>query len=236
MPLDRRCALLALLALPAACSIQRLGPLAALPIAAPADAGTLRAPEVGQRWRYQQINRFNSVVLDEVEESVASLGDTVVVQRRSTRGRPMADERHASWGQLWRDPAWDYPMTFEAPVPLWPSALQPGRASRVYTHYLMDGGSFRYRIEVHSEVHGWERVTVAAGTFDTLRIERFIRLGHQDPTRLTTWRRDTLWLSPKVGRWVARETSGRYLVPDEGWWRQRDSLEDQLRWELTDWR
>jgi hypothetical protein len=126
----------------------------------------------------------------------------------------LGDERHAAWGQLWRESAWDYPMNFDALVPLWPTELQPGKASMVYTHYRMDGGSFRYGIEVRSLVHGWERVTVSAGTFDALRVKRFIRLDHADPSRLGTWRRDTMWLSPQVGRWVARETSGRFRLPD----------------------
>lgn len=236
MSIDRRSALLTVLAWPAGCAIQRLGPLPTQPIAPPAGAVALRAPQPGQGWTYRQLNRFNSVVLDEVDDSVASSGDAVVVQRRSARGLALADERHARWGQLWRDPAWDAPMTFESPVPLWPAELQPGRASTVYTHYLLDGGSFRYAIQVHSVVHGWERVTVSAGTFDTLRIERFIRLDHPDPTRLATSRRDTLWVSMAVGRWVARETSGRYLMPGDGWWRQIEALEDQFRWELTAWR
>lgn len=236
MSIDRRSALLTVLAWPAGCAIQRLGPLPTQPMAPPASPGPLRAPQPGHSWTYRQLNRFNSVVLDEVSETVASLGDTVRVQRRSARGLPMADERHATWGQLQRDPVWDAPMNFEAPVPLWPADLQPGRASTVFTHYLMDGGSFRYAIQVHSVVQGWERVTVSAGTFDTLRIERAIRLDHPDPSRLITRRHDTLWLCLAVGRWVARETSGRYLMAGDGWWRPIESLEDQLRWELTAWR
>lgn len=236
MSIDRRSALLTVLAVPAGCAIQRLGPLPTQPIAPPVGAGTLRAPQPRQRWTYRQLNRFNSVVLDEVSETVVSLGDAVVVQRQSAQGLPLADERHATWGQLQRDPVWDYPMNFESPVPLWPADLRPGQASTVVTRYLMDGGSFRYRVQVHSVVHGWERVTVSAGTFDTLRIERAIRLDHQDPSRLITRRRDTLWLSLAVGRWVARETSGRYLMPGDGWWRPLESLEDHLRWELTAWR
>jgi len=35
-----------------------------------------------------------------------------------------------------------------------------------------------------------------------------------------------------VGRWVARETSGRYALAERGAWSGR---EDHFRWELTDW-
>ena len=99
----------------------------------------------------------------------------------------------------------------------------------------MDGGSIRYWIQVHCAVRGWERVTVSAGAFDTLRIERLIRLDHQDHTRAETLRKDTMWLALEVGRWVARETSGEYrLQGSTGMWANY-LREDHFRWELTAW-
>ena len=113
-----------------------------------------------------------------------------------------------------------------------------GAAVTVNTHYRLEGGSFRYWIQVHARARAWERVTLAAGAFDALRVERLIRLNHPDPTRIETVRRDTLWLAPEVGRWVARETSGRYRVADgdDDWPWFNELLEDRVRWELTDWR
>jgi len=120
-------------------------------------------------------------------------------------------------------------------VPLWPTPLAVGQVQRVNTHGLEDGGSYRYWVQVHTSVVGWERVTVAAGTFDTMRVERLIRLQHRDVNRLETVRRDVLWLAPAVGRWVARDTSGRYREPDGDKWGGTDYLEDHVRWELTAW-
>jgi hypothetical protein len=235
MTLNRRGALLAVLALPAGCAIQPLAPLLSTPIPAPAGPGSLRAPLVGQRWTYRKLNFFNSSVLGLVQETVTSVASTIDVNRQADGGVALADERHAAWGQLLRDPAWDYPMTFEAAVPLWPASLTVGAKTSVHTHYRMDGGSIRYWIQVYCVVRGWERITVSAGTFDTVRIERLIRLDHQDHTRAETLRHDTMWLSLEVGRWVARETSGRYLLQgSSGMW-QNDSLEDHFRWELTAW-
>jgi hypothetical protein len=196
----------------------------------------MRAPVVGQSWTYRQLNFFNGALVDVVEETIASVGSPIVVARKSASGRVLADERHVSWGQLWRESAWDYPMTFEAPVPLWPAEWVPGRRQRVVSHYRLDGGSVRYRIQVQCVVHGWERVTVGAGTFDTLRIDRDIRLAHVDHSRRSTVRRDTMWLSPEIGRWVVREISGRYWEPDDGWRGQTESLEDHFRWTLAAWR
>lgn len=234
MTLNRRRALLATLALPAGCAIQPLAPLPTTPIPPPAAPGSLRAPRVGQRWTYRQLNFFNGSLLDVVQETVASVGPPIDVHRRSDSGAALPDERHAAWGQLLRDPAWDYPMTFEAAVPLWPASLTVGERTTVNTRYRMDGGSIPFWIQVHCAVRGWERVTVGAGAFDTVRVERLIRLDHQDHTRAETVRRDILWLAPEVGRWVARETSGEYFL--QGTSRMWSfSPEDHFRWELTAW-
>jgi hypothetical protein len=235
MTLNRRGALLAALALPAGCAIQPLAPLLVTPIPAPGAPGTLRAPLVGQRWTYRKLNFFNSSVLDVVQETVASVAPTIDVHRQAGGGVALANEKHAAWGQLLRDPAWDYPMTFETPVPLWPASLAVGAKASANTYYRMDGGSIRYWIQVSSVVRGWERVTVSAGAFDTLRIERLIRLEHQDHTRAETLRRDTMWLSLVAGRWVARETSGEYFLPGSNRMWQNDLREDHFRWELTAW-
>lgn len=233
MALDRRSALLAALALPAACTVVPLAPVSSTAIPAPAAPGSLRTPPVGRRWSYRKLNFFNSSVLEVVQETVASVAPTIHVHRQTDSGVVLADESHAAWGQLLREPAWDYPMNFEAPVPLWPASLGVGTTASGQTHYRMDGGSVRYWIQVSAVACGWERLTVGAGTFDTLRVERLIRLSHQDHTRSGTVRKDTLWLSPDVGRWVARETSGRYYVPGESrFFLESSSLEDHFRWEL----
>jgi hypothetical protein len=236
MTLDRRTVLLAAVGLPAGCAVQSLAPLPVTPIPAPARPGSIRAPLVGQSWTYRKLNFFNSSDLGLVQETVASVAPTIDIHRQAQGGATLFDEKHLTWGQLSRDPVWDYPMSFEAPVPLWPAPLSVGETTTVNTHYRMDGGSIRFWIQVRSVVRRWERITVAAGTFDSLRIERLIRLDHQDHTRARTERQDTLWLSPEVGRWVARDTSGEYVVQGGGRMMANDAREDHFRWELTAWR
>ena len=234
--LNRRRALLAAIALPAGCAIQPLASLQSTAIPAPTGPVALRAPLVGQTWTYRKLNFFNSSLLDVVQETVASAASAIDVNRQGQASGALEDEKHAAWGQLLRDPVWDYPMTFEAPVPLWPASLMVGANTTVNTHYRIDGGSFRFWIQVYSVVRGWERVTVGAGTFDTVRVERLIRLEHQDHTRAHTLRRDTMWLSLEVGRWVARDTSGEYSSLGGSRMLRDDAREDHFRWELTAWR
>ena len=234
MAFNRRTALLAAAVLPAACAVRALAPFASTAIPAPGDPGSLRAPRLGQRWTYRKLNFFNSSLVDVNQEMVASVAPTIEITRLAESGVGLADEIHATWGQLLRDPAWDYPMTFEAPVPLWPASLAVGAKATARTNYRMDGGSIRYWVEVNCVVRGWERITIGAGSFDTLRIERLIRLEHQDFTRLYTLRKDTMWLSREIGRWVARETSGEYRQRGAGWL-DAYSLEDHFMWELAAW-
>lgn len=234
MSLHRRSFLLALAAAPLGCALKPLAPMVTQTLPTPAGPAALRPPQVGQAWTYRQLNHFNGETLAVVHETVASVGERVVVERRAGN-LPLPAEHHGPWGQLLRDPVWDYPLNLEQPVPLWPQGLVPGQVQRVNTHFKEDGGSFRSWVQVHAAVRGWERVTVAAGTFDTVRVERFVRLQHRDVNRLETVRRDVLWLAPAVGRWVVRETSGRYREPDDERWGGTEYLEDHFRWELTAW-
>ena len=230
----RRQLLLALAVSPVACAIRSLPPLATQPLPAPPGGATMRPPQVGQAWTYRQLNHFNGQLLAEVRETVATVDQRVVVERQTGK-LALPAEHHGPWGQLLRDPVWDYPLNLEHPVPLWPTALIPGQVQRVDTHFKEDGGSYRSWVQVYTVVKEWERVTVAAGTFDTVRVERLIRLQHRDVNRLETVRRDVLWLAPAVGRWVARDTSGRYREPDDDKLGGSEYMEDHFRWELTAW-
>src|SRR5690606_25861916 len=63
-------------------------------------------------------------------------------------------------------------------------------------------------------------------------IERQIRLGHPDFTRIDPYRHDVAWYAPELGRWVRREWRGWYYVPND---RSLSRLEEDWRiWVLTD--
>ncbi|MBU0586941.1 MAG: hypothetical protein KKA88_00095 [Gammaproteobacteria bacterium] len=233
MQFDRRKLLVTLLALPAGCAIQPLRDLKIEAIAPPPGVPSIRQPALGQSWTYQKFNIYNGERLAVEREEVIALSPRIVIRRQTETGQVLPEEQQAKWGHVLREPVWDYVLNLEQPLAHWPETLALGATAMLNTHYLMDGGSYRYWINVHARVMAWERIQVPAGSFNTLRIEKFIRLQHQDFGRVETIRREVLWLAPEVGRWVARETRGDFKTTGL----QGDSYgrEDYLRWELSAW-
>lgn len=233
-PLRRRHLLIASLALPAGCSLQRLPEMTGEAVGTPSPLPVMRAPQVGQQWTYQQLNVFNAARVGSLTERLSSSDDGWTLVRHNEHGQPLSPERHVRWGEVLTDPGWDVPLLLEQALPLWPQTLTPQPWS-VHTHYREPGGSYRYWLHMDARLMGWERIQVPAGRFLTARVERRLRLEHPDPTRVDTLRRETLWLAPEVGRWVARENQGQYTIPSGDSLLGDVQLEDHFRWELTAW-
>jgi len=233
MDIFKRRSLLALLALPTGCAIQYLPPLATSSLTRSGPAGSVRKPAIGQSWTYSKFNFYNSQLLDTVKEEIVSVADGIRISRRSQNNLDLGDELQPVWGQVKQDPYWDSLQTYEAAMLLWLDNFSVGNTQTLDTHYQSGTSSFRYWINAKTTVTGWEKVQLPSGTFETVRIEKFIRLNHPDISRLDTVRRETLWLAPEIGRWVARETNGEFrLSGRRGGWVGR---EDHFRWQLESW-
>jgi len=229
----KRKTVLALLALPAGCSIQPLAPVRTQPLAEPSSTTQIRPPRIGQSWTYQKFNGYNSQLLATETEEVAALEPLIVLRRKNDAGLLLAEEHQQAWGQILRDPAWDYVQNYVDPISLWPQSLAIGSTSSIRTQYLLDDNSFRFWIDDRVLVKAWERIYLPHGEFNAIRVERFIRLQHVDHLRQQTVRRDIYWLVPEIGRWAARETTGEFLILSSmgGNW----AREDNFRCELTAW-
>jgi hypothetical protein len=230
-PLKRK-TLLSLLALPAGCTIQPLGPVRTEPLAVPAAAPEIRPAALGQSWTYQKLNGYNSALVATEQEEVVAVDPRIIIRRKTPAGLVLPEEQHKQWGQVLRDPTWDFVQNYEEPVPVWPQSLALGSASQLNTHYQLDNFSYRYWISVHTVVKAWERIHLPHGEFNALRIEKIIRLQHFDVARIETVRMDTIWLVPEIGRWAVREISGQYRGSGK---RGSVGYENNFRWELTAW-
>ncbi len=232
MNLITRRNLIALLALPAGCSLQPLSPLKIRPAQMQTPLPALRPPAVGQSWTYQQFNHYNGQQIDTLTEKIAAVSPRIELQRQSANTGPLASEIQSRWGWVVQDASWDLLQTYETPLPLWLAPLNSGAVQDIDTHYTVGSSAFRYWIQSRTQVMGRETVDLPLGSFQTIRIEKWIRQTHYDAGKQFLVRRETLWLAPEIGRWVVRETDGSFRRAGK---KLDEGREDHFRWELTAW-
>lgn len=180
-------------------------------IAPPAEAGqAVGAPLSGTRWRYQRINLYNDLPIEERICEVESVQPSLVVAWRDPSGRVVARERYASAWRVIEEPHFAEPIRYAEPVPVVPDPLRAGASLSVVTQYEIPGGIRAQRWRTDLRAPGWERVSVPAGTFDALRIERQSYFEPWQNVRFRARRVETLWYAPAVGRWVRRDWTGYY--------------------------
>jgi hypothetical protein len=237
----RRRLLLAGAALPAACAAP--GPVGAPPAVAPPSPRV----SVGDRWHYETIDLFRGVRVGELHAEVlrADPGPAIpagvqirdgtdaplVVALSDARG-PLGEELYTRAWDVVHELTFDTAQTYEAPMPLLPDRLEPGARRRDATHYTVPNSTFRLHWRQSLRALRWERLVLPAGSFDTLRIERYVNFRHWDTWREQPWRIDTIWYAPEVRRWVQREWTGQYRWPSR---RPVEVNEDRVRWQLLDW-
>ena len=229
-PLRRRLLIAGAAALPAACTspVPQLAP--------PATPPPQPQVRVGQRWHYETIELYRgSRVSDFYAEVTRDSGGgpaPLAVVLSDPQGVRIAEEQWTSPWTVVVDPSYDRPQIFEAPMPYLPDRLEPGSARKDFTHYGVADFSARLYWGQRLRATGWERIEVPAGTFDALRVERYINFEHWDTWRAHPWRVDVLWYAPAVERWVQRDWYGQYYWPSK---RPVEAEENRIRWRLLDW-
>jgi len=71
--------------------------------------------------------------------------------------------------------------------------------------------------QVYGRVAGWEHITVPAGEFDALRIERASYLDDEEFWRWGTRAYQTDWYAPAVGRFVRHEENSAFYEKSGRW-------------------
>jgi hypothetical protein len=125
-------------------------------------------------------------------------------------------------------------MSFKPPIPLWPQELTSSWSKQLNTKYSLGGYSENaYNWQEFMSAHGWEQITVPAGTFLTLRYQNLINFESNDDNKVNCIRKETIWFAPSIGRWVAREASGSYMIQGQ---LGMPNLEDSFQWQLTSYK
>ncbi len=183
----------------------------------PAPAPRLR---VGDRWRYERINRYNDERLGETTMQVLALAPRLrIAVDGAGVGPGGSEEVYAEPWRILQEPGYDLVQVFETPQPLLPARLEAGAGERYAGRYRIAGAEEWFQWSVAVSAVRWEAVTVPAGRFEALRVERQIAFTHSDLWRVQSERHETLWYAPAVNRWVQREWTGsyrRYSLPRYG--------------------
>lgn len=229
MNLSRRTFIASAALAPVACGV----PLAyerGIPIAQPAPIPTVRMPQVGQQWTYAKRDVFDGKLRGVITERVSSVGSTIVIERTDESGNRLPSEIQGPWGMVQTSTAWPRLISFNPAIPLWPKELIASWSKQFDVKYSLGGNSDNaYGWQSYMSVHGWERITVPAGTFLAIRYQNLINYQSDDANKFDCIRKETIWFAPSIGRWVAREASGSYMIPGE----TAPILEGSYQWQLT---
>jgi hypothetical protein len=218
--------------------ISLLGSGCALPIfiSAPKNAAMKPNVAVGDVWEYMEINRYNNLRQATVSHRVASIDPVIRIAHTARTGEfgqeTTVERTEEIYDSLWtikQEPAYDRPLVFERPLPFLPTVFEAGRREIFQTAFKVDGSSKLYYWRSQLFAAGWEKVQVPAGDFSALRIERTSWFAHPDSFRFDAVRRDTIWYSPEINRWVRREWTGEYRSSSSLRLQMR---EDWVRWDL----
>jgi hypothetical protein len=217
---------------------------------------TVRAPAVGQSWRYAKHDYFTGRIVDTQIDRVSKIGRSVEIESHSeTAGdkpitlpswgdswwqeymgnaaalAPIPTEVQKPWGMIIIDPHWSEIQAFEKPIPLWPSQLVPGWSVTVGTYYKDPNSQEKMPSQLTMRAQHWESVTVPAGHFNALRYYNIIDFRFNNASeRTAAIRQENIWLAPEIGRWVKRESRGIYREA-VGY----EVKESSYRWQLLSW-
>lgn len=188
----------------------------------PGMAAQAAAPSIatGAHWRYVVHDAYTGLprgtrdfVVTKIDGDIMTLAVTHQGPQSGTETRLYTRGLNLVYGPMENDQVY----TFNPPLLLLPFPLHARQHWRVAaTGTRSDAGSGVYGADrrtatrVYGDVTGWQRVTVPAGTFDTLRIERNIYLGDWDYMRSQTYITETDWYAPSIGRIVRHEESSGY--------------------------
>jgi len=233
MNLSRRTFIASAALAPVACGVP-LSYERGTPVAQPNPLPAVRTPQVGQEWSYIKRNVYDGKIRELITERVASVGSTIVIERSDENGAQLASEIQSPWGMVQLDTSWPRLLSFKPPIPLWPQELSSSWSKQFSTKYSLGGYSENsYNWQQNMTAHGWQQITVPAGTFLTLRYQNLINYESEDDNKVNCIRKETLWFAPSIGRWVARESSGSYMIQGQ---LGMPNLEDSFQWQLTSYK
>lgn len=94
--------------------------------------------------------------------------------------------------------------------------LAPGKTWREVVRATDVATGATYNTHLYGKVVGWERISVPAGVFDALRIQREVFAGNSSGRRTQEEIRETEWYVPSVGRSVRNQSTSEHFDNSRG--------------------
>lgn len=184
-------------------------------VPAPTPTPAVRPPQIGQQWRYIEKDFYSGETRGIVVEKISGVGKSITVSRTDESGSPLASEIQEPYGMVISDPHWGKVLNFSPSIPLWPQEMSGTWNKQVFSKYHVSGFPQNQATwQLYMSASGWEKITVPAGEFIALRFQNTINYESEDNNKMNCMRSETIWFSPQIGRWVARESSGSYQDRD----------------------
>ena len=171
----------------------------------------------GDTYVYRISNGYNSEVRGNINYRVEK-ADSDRVQVAVTTDTPSAGsartEIYTKNGNWVRRPLASHDQIrefeFSQPLPVYVPPAGAAGSWSVRVDALEPSTGRRNSVRVDSEVQGNERVTVPAGTFDTIRIKRWTYVGDWDGFLRETRIEETDWYAPALGRPVKTDSKSSW--------------------------
>ena len=160
---------------------------------------------VGDTWYYRSIDGFTNEVRSENRFRVVEITPTEITVQAESKGRSFKKQMISDrqWNTLDDGDAKYEPSNLDFQFPMSVGSTWKQQSQKTI---FSSGAAFSHFRE--GKVVGTEKVTVPAGTFDTLRVESKTESRSLGPAATITNTVVTLWYAPQVNRWVRLTVQG----------------------------
>ena len=180
-------------------------------------AADVAAAAAGDAYVYRVSNGYNSEVRGKIsyriEKSTADRIEVAVTTDPPSAGSART-EIYTGNGNWLRHPLASHDQLrdfeFTAPLPVYVPPADAGGSWSTRIDAIDPATGRRHSVRIDAKVLGNERVTVPAGTFDTIKILRRTYVGDWDGFLLETRIEDTDWYAPVLGRPVRTESKSTW--------------------------
>jgi hypothetical protein len=193
---------------------------AAPPAYVPADASptvVLPSAKVGDYWEYAVRDGYTGIARGMYRYEVSRVDNERIVVNLTHEGN-LVDT--LIYGPGWNGREHPLPnlqrFRYEPSLTAYPFPLAPGKTWRTVLSSTDVTTGRKYNTHVHGKVVGWERVSVPAGEFDALKVQRQVFAGNMEGFRTQEEITEIDWYAPAVQRAVRTHTSSQHLDTSRG--------------------